>query len=289
MNIDSDDTFSDPSQDSFPAPQHFPLSSIPPNVRDSFEDATMQTETEAGYLPAVMLWNYVRHSVLPACLRFSQIPISTVPKFLAPWPNHPELQKAKGTRVLEEVRNYGKWDFARSVRSCELVLDIRVTSACPDSDKMTPLDIDSLPAFHIGSKEASRLGLPSVGFAELDEDDTERFSRIDGIDQLLEVIHRDVLRTVRECVRVIDRMPPDAPLFQQIQFRPATHLCTAHNARWNILAMVIPLLPVFSFSAERICVISVQTYSRLFRFWSSWYLLGKLALRVLRSLPSGEM
>ncbi|KAJ8079630.1 hypothetical protein PM082_011217 [Marasmius tenuissimus] len=215
--MDSDDVFSQPSsyEDSFPAPQRFPLSSIPPSIRDSFDDATMQMKNETQCLPAVMLWNYVRNSALPACLRFGQVPISTVPKFLTPWPDHPELQRSEGTRVLEEVRNYGKWDFARSVRSY----------------------IDSLPAFHIGTKEALRLGLPSVGFAELDEDDAERFSLINGIDQLLEVIHQDVIRTVCECVRVIDRMPPDAPLFQQMQFRRATHLCTAHNARWDILAM----------------------------------------------------
>ncbi|KAJ8085760.1 hypothetical protein PM082_004578 [Marasmius tenuissimus] len=228
--MDSDDTFSQPSvsEDSFLAPYHFPLSSIPPNVRDSFDDATMQTKNGTECLPAVMLWNYLRNSALPACLRFGQIPISTVPKFLTPWPDHPELQRLEGTRVLEKVQKYGRWDFARSVRGY----------------------VDSLPAFHIGTKEALRLGLPSMGFAELDENDTERLSFVDGTDQLREVIHRDVLWTVCECVRVIDRIPPDAPLFQQMQFHRANHLCTAHNARWDVLAMcpdlfeVIPVLVV---------------------------------------------
>ncbi|KAL0574311.1 hypothetical protein V5O48_007649 [Marasmius crinis-equi] len=207
-------------EDAFPTPQYFPLSSIPPDARDSFDDATMQTKTEAEYLPAVMLRNYVRYCALPACLRFGQIPIGSVPKFLTPWPEHPELKKPEGTRVLEGVSTYDKWNFARSVRSY----------------------IDSLPAFHIGAKEATRLRLPCDGYAELDEDEVERFSFIDGIDQLLDVVQRDVLRTVCECIRIIERMPPDAPLFKQMQFRRATHLCTAHNARWDILAMCSSLL-----------------------------------------------
>ncbi|KAG7094146.1 hypothetical protein E1B28_007758 [Marasmius oreades] len=247
-----------PSEDSFPTPQRFPLSSIPPSERDAFDDATMQTETETAFLPAVMLRKYLRHSALPACLRFGQIPVGTTPKFITPWPEHSEMKRPEGSRVLEDVETYDKWNFSRSVRSY----------------------IDTLPAHHFGTKEASRLRLPSDGFAELDEDDIERYSYIDGVDQLLATIEEDVLKTVCECIRVIERMPVDAPLFNDMQFHRASHLCTAHNARWDILAMCPNL-----FEAIPIVVIVVPPWEFSLKAFKRFTWARNFPANILDSLP----
>ncbi|KAF9269245.1 hypothetical protein L218DRAFT_851948 [Marasmius fiardii PR-910] len=146
------------------------------------------------------------------------------------------MRRRDGSRVLETVATYDKWNFKLSVREY----------------------ITSLGSHNIGLKEAMRLRIPSEGFAELDEDDIKRYSSIDGIDQLRGVIEEDVLKTVCECIRVIERMPIDAPLFEEMQFRRATHLCTAHNARWDILAMclfeaismVVIVVPPWEVSAQ---------------------------------------
>ncbi|KAI3622083.1 hypothetical protein WG66_015723 [Moniliophthora roreri] len=200
-----------PQDAAFPGPQRFPLSSLPEDLHEAFDDPG----AIEGQGTITTLRQYLRAAALPACLRFGQRPIGICPMFLTPWPENPEMKRPLGTRVLQKAVTLDKWDFSRNARRY----------------------IDELPELMIRVAHSGSLKIPADAIAELDKDEVERYSRIDGLDDLLEMLQTTLLSTIAECIRLIERMQRSASLYDSLKFARATSLCTAHHARWDILAM----------------------------------------------------
>lgn len=47
-----------------------------------------------------------------------------------------------------------------------------------------------------------------------------------------------VLGTISELVRVIERLPINSPLAQNLKFKISNRLCPAHHARWDLFTLV---------------------------------------------------
>ncbi|KAK7058410.1 hypothetical protein VNI00_002044 [Paramarasmius palmivorus] len=201
-----------PEDGAFRGPQRFPLSSLPVDLQETFDDpGAIESEDAITTLDL-----YLRASGIPGCLRFGRYPIDTVPQFMTPWPENPELKRPLGTRVLQKAVTHDKWDFARSVRRY----------------------LDELPDLMIRVAHTGPLKLPASAIAEYDEDDVEKYSHVDGVDELLEVLKDTIFETVAECIRVIERIPRSAALCETLSLIRANELCRAHHARWDILAML---------------------------------------------------
>lgn len=87
-------------------------------------------------------------------------------------------------------------------------------------------------------EKSLRLRLPSRDLIVYEEVDIEILSHINNEDDFVAVMREYVLGTVAESIRLIEGIPLDSSIMDALQFRRYSHLCTAHHARWDILALV---------------------------------------------------
>jgi len=77
-----------------------------------------------------------------------------------------------------------------------------------------------------------------MNLKEYDADDKAFLLNIQNEDDFIRIMQQFVLGTVSELVRVMERLPREVPLAQDIKFKISNRLCPAHHARWDLFTLV---------------------------------------------------
>ncbi|KAG6853483.1 hypothetical protein C0991_004029, partial [Blastosporella zonata] len=163
---------------------------------------------------------YLSNACLPTFRRSSTKLLSTTkfPRALT-WPRYSELQKAINYRAL------------RHTKRTEIIPFINLVK-----DFLSSFCVPSIDTADYSNEECS-LRLPSPGYVSYDDDDIQFLKNIDNEEQFVSLMQNYVLSTVSESLRILYGHARHSPDAAALQFRSASHLCVAHHARWDVLAL----------------------------------------------------
>lgn len=113
-----------------------------------------------------------------------------------------------------------------------------------DFGKLPKVFIDEEYVEGVESEDSLQLRLPSGNMTVYEDEDIEYLSNIHNEDDLVALVLKYILSTVSEAVRTIERIPRRSHLVRSLKFQRASHLCSAHHARWDILQLVITPYPL---------------------------------------------
>ncbi|RDB29749.1 hypothetical protein Hypma_013866 [Hypsizygus marmoreus] len=169
------------------------------------------------------LRQYLANVWLPAFKRSNSKYPRTLQILRAPeWPIYPEIRKEPGTRNLRHILTTDLWKFTVQTQNFML-------------NKVERMYLQNMA--RVKEEESELLRLPSRNIVTYDEEDIQRLSHIDNEDDCISVLQDYVLGTVSEAMRLIHGVPLNSPAAASLQFQNVSHLCVAHHARWDILAL----------------------------------------------------
>ncbi|TFK34620.1 hypothetical protein BDQ12DRAFT_636084 [Crucibulum laeve] len=208
---------------------------------DYDSDSDSDSDSEDEMLMKFALRDYIAGARLPEFVQVSGHNLGSAAelKNLAwafNWPEYPTLRRELGTRTLKKV---GRVDTKQIMATARSYLD-----------KFDFLFIHNETG--VDAEESQRLRLPCDGLIEYDKEDYELLKNLRHEEDLLMVLKDYVLGTVSEAVRVMQCLPLDAPLSKTLLFKSRNEFCSAHRARWEILA-----LPSDSFNDAPVIVVFV--------------------------------
>lgn len=90
----------------------------------------------------------------------------------------------------------------------------------------------------VEEEDSPRLRLPSRDMVTYENSDLEFLSQIRNEDDFVSLVQEYIFGTVSEAIRLVEGFPLDHFLTDELKFVPSSHLCSAHHARWDILALV---------------------------------------------------
>lgn len=90
----------------------------------------------------------------------------------------------------------------------------------------------------VEEEDSPRLRLPSRDMVTYENSDLEFLSQIKNEDDFVSLVQEYILGTVSESIRLVEGFSLDHFLTDELKFIPSSHLCPAHHARWDILALV---------------------------------------------------
>ncbi|KAF9004575.1 hypothetical protein BDQ17DRAFT_1424425 [Cyathus striatus] len=193
-----------------------------------------------GVEPTLPLWTYLSEVQFPVFSRPdkpSLVSMMITSESAPQWPHYKELLRPTGTRKLQQVQRIPFTDFVRATRE---YLDVALRDVFLENENMVREEV------------STTLHLPSRGaFVDYGDDDVSFLSNIENEDDLSAVMEHYVLRTASECIRLIQKLPPLAPMSRALDFKLSNHLCTAHHARWDIFALpsdasnIVPVVILF--------------------------------------------
>ncbi|KAF8066984.1 hypothetical protein FPV67DRAFT_1497399 [Lyophyllum atratum] len=138
------------------------------------------------------------------------------------WPEYAELKRQPGVRRLRRIERAETYKFAALVQH---YIETAAANAYITNEAM------------VAEEDSPRLRLPSKNLVLYDYADIEFLSRIDNEEHCVTIMRDYVLGTVSESLRIIAGFALDSPDAAALQFRKSSHLCLAHHARWDILAI----------------------------------------------------
>ncbi|KAF9458552.1 hypothetical protein BDZ94DRAFT_1313173 [Collybia nuda] len=182
----------------------------------------MSKDTKHGKVPKrCSLKNYLENTWLPAFKRPGiSRPLNQIQR-AHPWPKYPDLQRDIGTRRLVEVLRIDQWsfmllaeDYMKHVSSTYIVNESLVEE-----------------------EHSPRLRLPSRDMVTYEKSDLEFLSQIRNEDDFVTLVQDYILGTISEAIRLVEGFSLSHFLTDELKFLPSSHLCPAHHARWDILAL----------------------------------------------------
>ncbi|KAG5636690.1 hypothetical protein H0H81_007151 [Sphagnurus paluster] len=183
------------------------------------------------------LRTYLSLAFLPAIKRSdSKSPLNSLIRRARAWPNYQEMHQKPGVRCLREILRTDTVKFVMLVRN---YLDAYLANAYLVNEDM------------VDEADSPNLRLPGKGIVLYDDNDINLLSNIDNEEILLSVVQDYILGTVSDALRIAEGLEPDSPSATVWSFRQYSHLCLAHHARWDILALPgtdahpLPLLVFF--------------------------------------------
>ncbi|GLB41293.1 hypothetical protein LshimejAT787_0905080 [Lyophyllum shimeji] len=182
----------------------------------------MSAEQNSTIAQRLSIGTYLSKALLPAFKASDSKQWLSVPICAKAWPEYTDLQRQPGERCLRQVERTDTYKFVVLVQN---YLQSSAANAYMVNEAM------------VWEEESPRLRLPSKDLVLYDDTDIEFLSRIDNEELFVTVVQDYVLRTVSEALRIIEGQPLDSRMVAALQFRKYSHLCPAHHARWDILAM----------------------------------------------------
>ncbi|KAG6878222.1 hypothetical protein C0992_008437 [Termitomyces sp. T32_za158] len=163
---------------------------------------------------------YLSGVCLPTFRKSSTLWFTTAPHMRAlSWPEYPELQRPRGTRPLREIERSPNIKF--------------ISLAKNYFSSMQPIEFNA--ADYVGKDCPLRLASPR--YVTYETDDIMFLKSVDNEQKFVTLMQDYVLDTVSESLRAIRRHTLDSPQATALRFKEASHLCTAHHARWDIFAL----------------------------------------------------